>query len=153
MYELLSSYIFDLFNLLVRAADDYLLVPTRLLIQPMIGHRISSGVSDRRQKLVVGASRKGEHVKACRRLRRDDGCRCRARPKSYAGTPERRAVVAWLSRPHTAQFEQAFERFGAHKEECAPLLRQPFAPPPVLRQCSLVTMLLHPGDIFVTAMW
>jgi hypothetical protein len=64
LYELLSSYIFDLFNLLVRAADDYLLVPTRLLIQPMIGHRISSGVSDRGQKLVVAASRKGEHVVA-----------------------------------------------------------------------------------------
>jgi hypothetical protein len=45
-------------------SDDYLLVPTRLLIEPMIGHRIGSGHIDRGQKLVVAASRKDEHVVA-----------------------------------------------------------------------------------------
>jgi hypothetical protein len=36
----------------------------RLLIEPMIGYRIGSTVSDRGQKLVVAASRKDEHVVA-----------------------------------------------------------------------------------------
>jgi hypothetical protein len=125
MRLLLSSHIFDLFNLLVRAADDYLLVPTRLLIEPMIGHRIGSIVSDRGQKLVVAASRKVVDVRAAllTALKTNTSlprppqslsappprrwCRCRARLKSYAGTPERQShqrddgssAFAWADHP------------------------------------------------------
>jgi hypothetical protein len=72
----------------------------------MIGHRIGSGVSDRGPKLVVAASRKVVDVPAAlltaltnTSLPRPPQslsaplprrwCRCRARLKSYAGTPER----------------------------------------------------------------
>ena len=88
MRLLLSSYIFDLFNLQQLTTIFW---STRLLIEPMIGHRIGPGVSDRGPKLAVAASRKvvdgpaalltaldeqrfcPAHPKACRRLHRDDG--------------------------------------------------------------------------------
>ena len=57
----MSSYIFDLFNLQQLTTIFW---STRLLIEPMIGHRIGSGVSDRGPKLVVAASRKVVDVPA-----------------------------------------------------------------------------------------